>query len=148
MTDRLDEARAALRKTFGYEDFRPGQAEVIGAVLDGRDVFAVPGPIFSRQSEGAHRLIQAGAQLVTGGEEILAALGLDAASAQEEARAELPADPSEASLLSLIGYTPLHADELAAAAGLGAAAAAAALTTLELKGLVRQAAPLQYVLRR
>ncbi len=41
MTDRLDEARAALRKTFGYEDFRPGQAEVIGAVLDGRDVFAV-----------------------------------------------------------------------------------------------------------
>ncbi|MEH3145954.1 MAG: DNA helicase RecQ [Methylobacterium frigidaeris] len=41
MTDRLDEARAALRSTFGYDDFRPGQAEVIGAVLDGRDVFAV-----------------------------------------------------------------------------------------------------------
>ncbi|GJD50018.1 ATP-dependent DNA helicase RecQ [Methylobacterium crusticola] len=41
MTDRLDEARAALRTTFGYDDFRPGQAEVIGAVLDGRDVFAV-----------------------------------------------------------------------------------------------------------
>ena len=41
MTSRLDEARAALRTTFGYEDFRPGQAEVIGAVLDGADVFAV-----------------------------------------------------------------------------------------------------------
>ncbi|MGY2050325.1 DNA helicase RecQ [Methylobacterium sp. JK268] len=41
MTSRLDEARAALRQTFGYEDFRPGQAEVIGAVLDGRDVLAV-----------------------------------------------------------------------------------------------------------
>ncbi|MCE4222199.1 DNA helicase RecQ [Methylobacterium sp. C25] len=38
---RLDEARAALRKTFGYDDFRPGQDEVIGAVLDGSDVFAV-----------------------------------------------------------------------------------------------------------
>ncbi|MEL6059278.1 MULTISPECIES: DNA helicase RecQ [unclassified Methylobacterium] len=38
---RLDEARAALKKTFGYEDFRPGQDEVIGAVLDGADVFAV-----------------------------------------------------------------------------------------------------------
>lgn len=38
---RLDEARAALKKTFGYEDFRPGQDEVIGAVLDGTDVFAV-----------------------------------------------------------------------------------------------------------
>ena len=41
MTSRLDEARAALRKTFGYDDFRPGQAEVIGSVLDGADVFAV-----------------------------------------------------------------------------------------------------------
>jgi len=41
MTARLDEARAALRKTFGYDDFRPGQSEVIGAVLSGADVFAV-----------------------------------------------------------------------------------------------------------
>ena len=41
MTSRLDEARSALQRTFGYDDFRPGQAEVIGAVLDGRDVFAV-----------------------------------------------------------------------------------------------------------
>ncbi|MDR7036307.1 ATP-dependent DNA helicase RecQ [Methylobacterium sp. BE186] len=41
MTQRLDEARAALRATFGYDDFRPGQAEVIEAVLDGSDVFAV-----------------------------------------------------------------------------------------------------------
>lgn len=41
MSQRLDEARAALRKTFGYDDFRPGQAEVIAAVLDGTDVFAV-----------------------------------------------------------------------------------------------------------
>ena len=38
---RLDEARAALQKTFGYADFRPGQDEVIGAVLEGADVFAV-----------------------------------------------------------------------------------------------------------
>ncbi len=41
MTSRLDEARAALRTTFGYDDFRPGQDEVIGAVLDGQDVLAV-----------------------------------------------------------------------------------------------------------
>jgi hypothetical protein len=38
MTSRLDEARAALKTTFGYDDFRPGQDEVIGAVLDGSDV--------------------------------------------------------------------------------------------------------------
>ena len=41
MTSRLDDARRALKTTFGYDDFRPGQDEVIGAVLDGTDVFAV-----------------------------------------------------------------------------------------------------------
>jgi ATP-dependent DNA helicase RecQ len=34
-------ASAALRSVFGYESFRPGQAEIVAAVLDGEDVFAV-----------------------------------------------------------------------------------------------------------
>jgi ATP-dependent DNA helicase RecQ len=34
-------ARDLLKSTFGYADFRPGQAEIIGALLKGEDVFAV-----------------------------------------------------------------------------------------------------------
>lgn len=34
-------ARAALKRYFGYESFRPGQAEVIEALLSGRDALAV-----------------------------------------------------------------------------------------------------------
>ncbi|MGI6244792.1 MAG: DNA helicase RecQ [Pseudochelatococcus sp.] len=34
-------ARAVLKSVFGYDDFRPGQDEVIAAVLNGEDVFAV-----------------------------------------------------------------------------------------------------------
>ena len=34
-------ARAVLKSVFGYDDFRPGQWEVIEAALTGRDVFAV-----------------------------------------------------------------------------------------------------------
>ncbi len=37
----LAAARAVLQRVFGFEDFRPGQAEVIGAVLAGADVLAV-----------------------------------------------------------------------------------------------------------
>ncbi|MCX5494981.1 DNA helicase RecQ [Kaistia dalseonensis] len=37
----LTRARAALKSVFGYDDFRPGQDEVIGAVLSGEDVLAV-----------------------------------------------------------------------------------------------------------
>ncbi|MCC7348282.1 MAG: RecQ family ATP-dependent DNA helicase, partial [Variibacter sp.] len=40
MTD-LASAREALRTTFGFPDFRPGQAEIVAAVLAGEDVFAV-----------------------------------------------------------------------------------------------------------
>jgi ATP-dependent DNA helicase RecQ len=37
----LDSATAVLRSTFGFADFRPGQAEIVAAILDGRDVLAV-----------------------------------------------------------------------------------------------------------
>jgi ATP-dependent DNA helicase RecQ len=39
--DELNTARECLRKTFGFADFRAGQGDIIGAVLDGRDVLAV-----------------------------------------------------------------------------------------------------------
>src|SRR5213075_2114321 len=34
-------AQAVLRETFGYEAFRPGQQEIIGSVLAGRDCIGV-----------------------------------------------------------------------------------------------------------
>ncbi|MFZ9869829.1 MAG: RecQ family ATP-dependent DNA helicase [Candidatus Kapaibacteriota bacterium] len=41
MTTRLDRARSVLRSTFGYDDFRTGQRDIIDAVLHGRDVLGV-----------------------------------------------------------------------------------------------------------
>jgi ATP-dependent DNA helicase RecQ len=37
----LASAQRTLRTTFGFEAFRPGQADIVAAVLDGRDVLAV-----------------------------------------------------------------------------------------------------------
>src|SRR3954452_14792293 len=37
----METARAALAETFGYGNFRPGQADVIGHLLDGRSAAAV-----------------------------------------------------------------------------------------------------------
>ncbi|WP_375460099.1 DNA helicase RecQ [uncultured Enterovirga sp.] len=34
-------ARAALKEVFGYDEFRPGQEEIVAAILAGEDVFAV-----------------------------------------------------------------------------------------------------------
>ncbi|MGO9673924.1 MAG: DNA helicase RecQ [Methylocella sp.] len=41
MHDDMIDARAALKKCFGFSDFRPGQAEVLEAVFDGENVLAV-----------------------------------------------------------------------------------------------------------
>ncbi|MEM7523335.1 MAG: DNA helicase RecQ [Pseudomonadota bacterium] len=37
----MDTARALLASVFGFDDFRPGQAEIIQAVLDGEDALAI-----------------------------------------------------------------------------------------------------------
>jgi DNA processing protein len=118
------------------------------ALEQGRDVLAVPGSIFSRQSEGCLQLLRNGAALVASAGDVLAALDLTTASAQSEARIELPADPVEAALLAELSYEPRHIDELGRAIELPAPTVAAALALLELKGLARQAAPMQYVRAR
>jgi ATP-dependent DNA helicase RecQ len=41
MRPTLDEARHALRRHFGYDDFRPAQAPVVASILSGADTLAV-----------------------------------------------------------------------------------------------------------
>ncbi len=118
------------------------------ALEQGREVLAVPGPIFSRQSEGTLQLIRDGAALVACADDVLNALDMRVSDLQHTAWAELPADPIEAAVLAQLSHEPRHIDELGRTAGLPAATVAATLALLELKGLARQAAPLQYVISR
>lgn len=37
----MDEARKILQKIYGYDDFRPGQASIIKAMLDGKDTLGI-----------------------------------------------------------------------------------------------------------
>ena len=41
MDDTLSHARALLHSVFGFNAFRPGQEEIVRAVLDGENVLAV-----------------------------------------------------------------------------------------------------------
>jgi DNA processing protein len=117
------------------------------ALEQGRDIFAVPGHIFSRQSAGTHRLLRDGATIATCAGDILDGLNLTASGVQREARAELPTDPLEVAILDMLSYEPQHADAISRAAGLPPAQVAATLAVLELKGLARQAGPMEYVRR-
>jgi DNA processing protein len=85
------------------------------ALEQGREVFAVPGPIFSHLSAGPHNLIQEGAKLVTGWEDIRSELMImtpDVPKAWNETAEETALSESERLLLEQIGYQPIHWDEL------------------------------------
>ncbi|MBN1283880.1 MAG: DNA-processing protein DprA [Anaerolineae bacterium] len=116
------------------------------AAEQGRDVFAVPGPILAATSRGANRLIQEGAKLVMDAEDILEELNLGMAIQQAEIREVIPATDIEARLMQLLAGGPLHIDELCRQSGLSIARVSGDLTLMELKGLVHQVGGMTYAL--
>ena len=117
------------------------------ALDQGRDVFAVPGPITSRMSEGPNNLLKRGAKVVTEAADILEELGMGMVVEHIEAARALPADPTERLLLDLLQDAPLHIDELTNGSGLPASTVSAVLTMMELKGMVRSVGGMQYAAR-
>ncbi|MBG0785034.1 MAG: DNA-protecting protein DprA [Anaerolineaceae bacterium] len=114
------------------------------AVEQGRDVFAVPGNVLSPMSQGTNRLIQNGAYAMISPQDVLDALGLAQVSDFQAARQTLPADTTEAKILQVLDYEPVHVDEICHAAGLPVETVTAALTMMELKGMVQHVGGMRY----
>ena len=126
----------------------------------GREVMAVPGPLTSLMSRGAHRLIQDGAALVQGWEDVVAQLPLRfrdqvkplavPANAGGPDRlvhgqhAEGPGEDKDAGdeesllLLRVIGREPVGIDHIIERSGLAPGRASALLMALEIEGRIRQ----------
>lgn len=129
-----------------------------------REVMAIPGRLQEATSVGTNRLIRDGATLVTCLEDVLDELGelgaklkpRDVATpglfdAQDIATSETstaPLSATESALLRLIPTTSVPQDELIDTCGLAVSDALAAITTLELKGLVRRTADRKIVRAR
>lgn len=114
------------------------------AVEQNREVFAVPGNIFAPQSKGTNWLIQQGARPLLAAEDLLDILKLEQITYHREARAVLPANDLEARILDLIRDEPLHVDEISFQAQTPIKEISAALTMMELKGMVRQMGAMRY----
>jgi DNA processing protein len=112
----------------------------------GREVLAVPGLLTSPQSVGAHRLIQDGAALIQGWEDVVGQLPLFwrdrvRALTPEPSQAGEPArddDPETEALLSILGEEPLGIDSIIERSGIAVGRASALLVTLEVEGRIRQ----------
>ncbi len=115
-------------------DIKSGTMITAKAALDqGRDVFAVPGPMYASKSEGTNYLIQKGAQLVMRAEDILESYDMYLPQ-QQEIKA---ANATEAKILKALAGDPLSMDEIIRHAGLDTAAATAALMIMEVNKKVR-----------
>jgi DNA processing protein len=115
------------------------------AAEQGREVFAVPGNIYSLSSRGANRLIQDGAKLVMDVEDILSELHIARTNIQVKTSTErvAPANDLESQVLKNLSADPLHVDDLARLCGLPIATITATLTILELKGLAQNVGSMQ-----
>jgi DNA processing protein len=116
------------------------------AAEQGRDVFAVPGSIFSPSSAGANRLIQDGAKPVLSVKDILGEINVTYRnlSTRDFAPNFDPADENEAALLTHLSAEPIHIDDLVRLSGLSTPTAVSTLTLLELKGVISLVGHMQY----
>jgi DNA processing protein len=118
------------------------------ALDQNRSLYAVPGPIYSLQSQGPNNLIKMGAKPLTNANDVLEDLNLKALPEQKSAQNLIGDSKEESTILKMLGYEPVIINELIKQSGLEAATVTSALTFLEMKGKVRNLGGQQYVLSR
>ena len=111
------------------------------ALEQNREVFAIPGNIGSKQSEGTNNLIKHGtAKLVQHAEDILSELQpyLPQRHAVKKEVPKVSLSLFEEKIVTALGEETLHIDTLANKAGFSTQEALVHLLTLEFKGVIRQ----------
>ncbi|HOW60691.1 MAG TPA: DNA-processing protein DprA [Candidatus Moranbacteria bacterium] len=111
-----------------------------------REVFAVPGSVFSPQSAGTHMLIKSsGAKLVSCATDILSELRIeqDIKPATEKINLELTEE--EKNILSVLSHEKIYIDRITKLTKLETATVSSTLSLLEIKGLVKNIGGQQYI---
>lgn len=132
------------------------------ALEQGREVFAVPGPIFSEQSKGTHYLLRQGAKLVENYGDIAAEIPTwtkrenlgknvqeDKSENKKSPNGEMATgseDKEQQKILDLLSYVPMHVDQIIQNTGLAPEEIPLYLLELQLAGKIEQLPGQLYVL--
>ncbi|MCJ7793166.1 MAG: DNA-processing protein DprA [Candidatus Marinimicrobia bacterium] len=108
----------------------------------GREVFAIPGPVTSPNAAGPSHLIKMGAKLVFKVEDILEELGVK--TEFEEKKPVKAENPEEEAVLGLIEKEAKNFDEIVRETGFDSGKVASIISLLEIKGKVRNLGNMLY----
>ncbi|HBV57856.1 MAG TPA: DNA-protecting protein DprA [Candidatus Magasanikbacteria bacterium] len=118
------------------------------ALDQNREVFSIPGSIFSPLCAGTNNLLKMGAHVVTSSEDILDELNLERAEKLLEDRPIKADSPEEAAILKIITREPKHIDNITKDSTLSASSTLSTLTLLEIKGRVKNMGGMMYIVNK
>lgn len=117
------------------------------ALEQGREVFALPGQVGQKNSQGPHRLIKEGAKLIEGIEDIIEELSIFTIE-KDQTRQEQILDSlsaGEKHIWQMLSAEPKHIDLITEECNLSTSEALAHLLSMELKNCVSQMSGMMFV---
>ncbi|NCF75141.1 MAG: DNA-protecting protein DprA [Xanthomonadaceae bacterium] len=112
-----------------------------------RKIFAIPGGIYDKNSEGTLKLISSGdAQIITKYEDIIKALDLKKIPLQIKIKNKTPETAEEKELSKYLNLQPIHINELVKLSGLNSEIVCSTLSLMEIKGKIKNLGGMNYVL--
>lgn len=116
------------------------------ALENNREVFAVPGSIFSETSTGTNNLIRKGAaHPILNADDILEILNFRNLEDSIKVRKVIADSPKEEVILKVLSKVPTHTDEITRKSGLIASEVGSVLSLLEMKGLANNLGGMNWV---
>jgi DNA processing protein len=108
------------------------------ALDQGRDVYAVPGNVYSYKAKGTHSLLKSGAKLVDNANDIVEELNITVKPIKENKEVIQELSPELLMIYDFCQDEPIHIDNIIFKTGLSSARVSALLLDLELSGILKQ----------